>query len=196
MEGTYPPLAKSDYLLANKTRAIMQVLNGSSHEIMVNDKKYAGMMPPQSNLKNDEVAAVLTYVTHNFGNNGFNVTEADVKAVKDSLAGAAKNVPYAAGKSVYEAKCQTCHREDGTASRTFCPPLAGSDYLVADKNRAIKQIINGTSEVITVNGTKYTGSMSAMQLSDDDVANVLNYITHSFGNNGYTVTAADVKAAR
>lgn len=196
IQGTYPPLAKSDFLLANKARAIIQVLKGSSNEIMVNGSKYAGVMPAQSNLKDDEVAAVLTYVTHDFGNNGYNVTEADVKAVKDSLASAAQKEPYGAGKAVYEAKCQSCHKQDGSAARTFCPPLANSDYLIADKTRAIKQILNGTSEEITVNGKKYTGTMSAQQLSDKEVADVLNYITHNFGNNGYTVTGDDVKATR
>ncbi len=84
MEGTYPPLAKSDYLLANKFRAIHQVIKGSSYPITVNGKKYNGVMPAQSNLKDEEVAAVLTYVTHNFDNNGYEVTAADVKAVRDT----------------------------------------------------------------------------------------------------------------
>ena len=84
MEGTYPPLAKSDYMLADKFRAIHQVIKGSSYPITVNGKKYNGVMPAQSNLKDEEVAAVLTYVTHNFDNNGYEVTAADVKAVRDT----------------------------------------------------------------------------------------------------------------
>src|ERR1700739_3144853 len=77
MEGTYPPLSKSDYLLANKNRAILQVITCSSNELTVNGKKYHSVMPPQSNLKDDEVAAVLNYVYHSFDNNAFTVTEAD-----------------------------------------------------------------------------------------------------------------------
>lgn len=196
MQGVYPPLAKSDFLLADKHRAIQQVLMGSSNEITVNGNKYNSVMPPQSNLKDDEIADVLSYVYHSFGNNGFTVTAADVKAVRDSISGADKNSPYAVGKAVYEAKCMGCHQADGSATRTSCPPLAGSDYLLADKERAIKQVINGTSEEITVKGKKYNGSMPAQQLSDEDAAAVLNYISHSFGNNGYTVTTADVKAAK
>jgi len=196
MEGTYPPLSKSDYLLANKSRAILQVLKGSSTPLTVNGKKYTGVMPPQSNLKDEEVADVLNYVTHNFDNNAYSVTVADVKAVKDSVENADKNSPYAAGKSIYEAKCASCHQADGSANRTACPPLAGSDYLLSNKKRAIKQIVSGTSEEITVKGTKYNGTMPAMTMSDEDVAAVLSYITHSFGNKGYTVTADDVKAAK
>jgi mono/diheme cytochrome c family protein len=195
MEGTYPPLAKSDYLLANKSRAIEQVLMGSSNEVTVNGKKYHSVMPAQSNLKDDEVADVLSYVYHSFDNNGFTVTEADVKAVKDSLANAERNLPYAAGKAIYTAKCVSCHTADGHATR-ICPPLEGSDYFVGNKKRAIIQLIKGTSDEITVAGTKYTGTMPAQELSDEDAAAVLNYISHSFGNKGYTVTAADVKSAR
>lgn len=84
MEGTYPPLSKSDYLLGDKNRAIHQVIKGSSYSIKVNGKEYHGVMPPQSNLKDDEIAAVLNYVTHNFDNNGYSVTEQDVKAVRDT----------------------------------------------------------------------------------------------------------------
>jgi mono/diheme cytochrome c family protein len=195
MEGTYPPLSKSDYLLANKNKAILQVITGSSNEITVNGKKYHSVMPPQSNLKDDEVAAVLNYVYHSFDNNGFTVTEADVKAVKDSAANAEKNSPYYTGKTIYIAKCASCHTAEGSATR-ICPPLAGSQYLLSNKKRAITQLIKGTSEEITVDGKKYSGTMPAQELSDDDAAAVLNYISHSFGNKGYTVTAADVKSAR
>jgi|SRR6185312_15599624 len=196
MEGTYPPLSKSDYLLASKSRAILQVMKGSSTPLTVNGVKYTGVMPPQSNLTDQEVADVLSYVYHNFGNSGPGVTIADVKAVKDSAEKADKNSPFAAGKAIYDQKCSNCHSSDGSATRTSCPPLANSDYLVADKNRAIKQILKGTSETITVNGTKYSGSMPAQQLSDEEVAAVLSYVTHAFGNNGYTVTADDVKGAK
>jgi mono/diheme cytochrome c family protein len=195
MEGTYPPLASSDYLLANKARAIRQVLKGSSAPLTVNGKKYTGVMPPQSNLKDDEVADVLNYVYHSFGNSGFTVTAADVKAVKDSLDNADKNSPYGAGKAVFEAKCASCHGDDASGG-AHCPPLAGSQYFLADKKRAIKQLIKGTSDEITVNGKKYNGSMSAQELSDEDATAVLNYISHSFGNKGFTVTAADVKSVK
>ncbi|HWY99305.1 MAG TPA: c-type cytochrome [Bacteroidia bacterium] len=195
LEGTYPPLAKSDFLLADKRRAILQVILGSSNAITVNGKKYNSLMPAQSNLKDDEVAAVLNYVFHSFDNNGFTVTEADVKAVRDSAANAEKSSPYYAGKIIYSAKCASCHSADGAATRV-CPPLAGSAYLLSNKKRTITQLIKGTSEEITVDGKKYSGSMPAEELSDEDAAAVINYITHSFGNKGYTVTEADVKSAR
>jgi nitrite reductase (NO-forming) len=40
-------------------------------------------------------------------------------------------------------------------SGTF-PPLAKSDYLMADSSRAIRVALYGQSDEITVNGVKYT----------------------------------------
>jgi len=85
MEGTYPPLAKSDYLLSDKVRAIHQVLKGSSYPITVNGKKFNGVMPAQKNLSDEDVANVLSYVSHNFGNDGYTVTAAEVKAIRDTI---------------------------------------------------------------------------------------------------------------
>lgn len=107
------------------------------------------------------------------------------------------NSPYAAGKGVYQRTCIVCHQPDGTGMEGTYPPLAKSDYLLADKYRAIHQVLKGSSYPITVNTKTYNGVMpSQKNLTDDDVAAVLNYVTHSFDNNGYFVTAAEVKAVR
>jgi mono/diheme cytochrome c family protein len=78
--GSFPPLAKSDFL-ADRGKTIRQVIKGGSGEIVVNGVKYNGVMPPQS-LKDEEVAAVLTYVYSSFGNTGAAVTVDEVKAAK------------------------------------------------------------------------------------------------------------------
>ncbi len=75
--GSFPPLAKSDYL-ANKDQVIKQVLKGSSGDIVVNGVTYNGVMPPQA-LNDDEIASVLTYVYSNFGNSGGTITPDEVK---------------------------------------------------------------------------------------------------------------------
>ncbi|MCD6013504.1 MAG: nirK [Flavipsychrobacter sp.] len=82
--GAFPPLAKSDYLAADKERAIKQVLQGSSGEITVNGKTYNNVMPPQP-LNDAECAAVLTYVYCSFGNNACNITPDEVKQVREKL---------------------------------------------------------------------------------------------------------------
>jgi len=106
---------------------------------------------------------------------------------------------YSAGQAIYEGKgnCFTCHQKNGAGIEGTFPPLASSDYLLADKMRAVKQAMYGSQEPITVNGKTYPGKvMTLVTLSDQEVADVVNYILNSWGNNGGTVTIADVKANR
>ncbi|MEX1099299.1 MAG: copper-containing nitrite reductase [Bacteriovoracaceae bacterium] len=88
----------------------------------------------------------------------------------------------ARGKTVYMRNCAACHQADGEGLEGAFPPVANSDYLMADKERSIRVILEGLSGEITVNGVKYDSVMPAMQLSDEDVASVLTYIRNSFGN--------------
>lgn len=71
--NAFPPLAKADFLNADANRAIDVLLHGLSGEITVNGKKYNSIMPSQQ-LKDEEVAAVLTYVYNSWGNNGTEVS--------------------------------------------------------------------------------------------------------------------------
>lgn len=100
------------------------------------------------------------------------------------------------GKSIYEAQCITCHMAQGEGIETVYPPLAKSDYLMADKKRSIQQIIEGSNGEITVKGVTYNGVMSSFDLTDTDVSDVLNYIRNSFGNKGTAVAPAEVKELR
>lgn len=80
IDKVYPPLAFSDYL-KDKTKAIHQVIYGSSGEIVVNGKTYNNTMPAQQ-LNDDEIAAVLTYIYSCWDNGGATVTADEVKAVR------------------------------------------------------------------------------------------------------------------
>ncbi len=77
------------------------------------------------------------------------------------------------------------------------PPLAKSDYLMKDQKRAIRTVLHGLSGEITVNGDTYNMAMPGYDsLSDQEVADVLNYIQNSWGNKAKPVTPAQVKAER
>lgn len=79
--NAFPPLAKSDYLNKDTNRSIKAVMNGLHGPITVNGKKYNSAMPSQ-NLKDDQIADVLTYVYSSWGNNKTKVTPAMVKALR------------------------------------------------------------------------------------------------------------------
>ena len=102
------------------------------------------------------------------------------------------------GKEVYASYCTTCHMENGEGIETVYPPIAKSDYLMADKKRAILQVMNGASGEMKVNGVVYNGEMISFGLSDEEVSDVVNYIRNSFGNKdkGGPVKPADVTALR
>jgi nitrite reductase (NO-forming) len=100
------------------------------------------------------------------------------------------------GKDVYTAQCITCHMEQGEGLEGVYPPVAKSDYLMADKKRSIEQVLYGLTGEIKVKGITYDGVMSGYDLTDQEVSDVLNYIRNSFGNKGPAVTPEEVKAAR
>ena len=100
------------------------------------------------------------------------------------------------GKEVYNVHCITCHMEKGEGLEGAFPPLAKADYLMADKARSIKQILQGASGEMTVNGKTYNGEMPAIDLTDEQVSDVLNYVRNSWGNKGAAVTPTEVKAQR
>jgi mono/diheme cytochrome c family protein len=100
------------------------------------------------------------------------------------------------GKEVYNIQCITCHMEKGEGLEGAFPPLAKADYLMADKARSIKQILQGASGEMTVNGKTYNGEMPAIDLTDEQVSDVLNYVRNSWGNKGAAVTPTEVKAQR
>jgi nitrite reductase (NO-forming) len=101
-----------------------------------------------------------------------------------------------AGEGVFVNNCQACHQANGAGVADAFPPLAKSDYLNADKVRAIKTVTGGLDGKLTVNGKSYNGVMPAWDLPDEDIANVMTYIYGNWGNSGIEVRPAEVQANR
>jgi len=102
----------------------------------------------------------------------------------------------AAGQSVYQQNCSSCHGASGTGMPGAFPPLAGNDVVTGDPKKVIDIIGNGLHGAITVKGQAYNGQMPAWKasLSDKDIANVTTFIRTGLGDNHATaVTEADVK---
>ena len=98
------------------------------------------------------------------------------------------------GEEIFKSKCMVCHQETGLGIPGSFPPLAGSDYLLADKKRAFMQIEHGSKVPITINGVEYPGGvMPPKELSEEEAIAVLNYVYNSWGNNGGKVTLEDVR---
>jgi nitrite reductase (NO-forming) len=100
------------------------------------------------------------------------------------------------GQQTYAGTCAACHQATGQGLAAAFPPLAKSDYLNADKSRAIQTVLFGLSGSVTVNGATFNSVMPALAMSDEEVASVLTYVFNNWGNAGHDVTAADVAAVR
>ncbi|HEY5755705.1 MAG TPA: copper-containing nitrite reductase [Steroidobacter sp.] len=120
------------------------------------------------------------------------------EAVKASSAGKlTKDQQIQAGAVLFKGTCSTCHQDTGQGIPNVFPPLAKSDFLLADKGRAIGIVMNGLTGPVTVNGGTYNSVMPPMsQLNDDEIANILTYALNSWGNSDGAVSAEEVAKLR
>ncbi len=102
--------------------------------------------------------------------------------------------PYRQGQIMYENFCSNCHGADGMGLGKNIPPLVGSE-LLNDTRQMTCIIRNGLEGKIIVKGVVYNEKMAGIpKLSDFEIANILNFIQHKWGNDEYvqinTVQAA------
>jgi glucose/arabinose dehydrogenase/mono/diheme cytochrome c family protein len=100
------------------------------------------------------------------------------------------------GRDLYIRNCFVCHQFNGAGVPGIFPPLAGSDLIATDLDRAIKAVVEGLSGEITVLGKHYKGVMPPVTISDAEVADVFTYILNKWGNPGGAITAEKVKNVR
>ena len=81
--GVFPPLYNSDFFQERPYEMAHIVLNGRSGEMVVNGEKYNSIMPPQD-LDDEEVAAVINYVSIEMNKGKPVVTPAEVKQIRRS----------------------------------------------------------------------------------------------------------------
>jgi mono/diheme cytochrome c family protein len=86
------------------------------------------------------------------------------------------------GKEIYFDFCIQCHGANGKGDSKNFPPLDGSDWLKNKRKQSITAVKFGQSGEIIVNKIKYNNAMPAMGLSNEEVADVMNYIMTSWSN--------------
>jgi len=90
---------------------------------------------------------------------------------------------YTNGKMLYDQHCQNCHNANGNGLGKLIPPLTDSIFLKKNKSLLACIIRHGLNDSITVNTTIYHEQMPGNhELSDIDIAQIVTYITNSFGN--------------
>lgn len=122
---------------------------------------------------------------------------AQVKAYKPTGHHRRSGSPMVRGKIVYNKICLACHMADGGGVPTMNPPLINTEYVLGDKTRLIKIVLNGFKEDVQINGQSFANNMTPhSDLKDRQIADVLTYVRRSFGNKASRVTALEVKKVR
>lgn len=102
-----------------------------------------------------------------------------------------------AGETAYKTHCQACHQADGTGLAGAFPPLAGNSNIVGESAYMVENILTGLSGELKVNGVTYNGVMPAMSyLTNEEVADIVNYVQATWANSPATVTADQVADQR
>ena len=90
---------------------------------------------------------------------------------------------YTAGALLYRTNCQNCHGVNGEGLGALIPPFQDSVYLKHNLAKMPCFVKNGLTDTITVAGKTYSSKMPPQDnLSDIELAEILTYVTNSFGN--------------
>ena len=186
--GTYVLVDHSLFRAFNKGALGMLKVTGPENLIAYSGKEvdavYLGRQADAGSEAEKQVAALQRQVS------------AAIKA-DPKISGLTKDIQIAKGKGVFMQTCFVCHQVSGEGIPAQIPPLAQSDFLMADKERSIRVVLQGQTGEIEVKGKKYNGTMIPLNyLSDDEIANVLTYVRNSFGNSGDPVSAQEVRRIR
>lgn len=104
------------------------------------------------------------------------------------------NLSYQGGLEIYQARCAVCHGESGQGLKDLYPPIAGSDYLLKNKESIPCIIKNGLEGEITVNGKVYNSRMlSHTDLTDMELADLMTFIYNSWEMNEGTFSKGEIK---
>jgi mono/diheme cytochrome c family protein len=106
--------------------------------------------------------------------------------------------PDVRGDQVFAGVCQPCHQSHGSGIPGQYPPLAGSEWLLADHETPVRVLLHGLAGPIVVKGRAFNNRMPAFhdKLSNEEVAAVITWVRSQWGNNAPAVTSAQVDSIR
>lgn len=111
---------------------------------------------------------------------------------------AATTFDAASGSKLFVANCAACHGAQGAGVPGVFPALAGNPVVNAkDPTEHITVVLHGLHDK-AINGATYAAQMPsfASQLTDAQIADIIDHERTSWGNHAPTVTAKDVAAVR
>jgi mono/diheme cytochrome c family protein len=102
------------------------------------------------------------------------------------------------GEKLFPEYCSACHQTQGQGIAGAFPPLAGSDWVKRENDKIIRIVMSGLAGPVTVRGATYQSTMAPLGgvLKDQQIADVLTFVRHSWNNSGGAVDVKEVAAVR
>lgn len=128
----------------------------------------------------------------------FATRETGIAAAAASQTAAAVSDPVAAGKTVFESNCASCHQAAGQGVPGVFPPLVGSEWVTGAPETVVRILLHGLQGPVEVAGATYNGAMPAWAdvLGDAEIAAVGTYIRQLEGNDAPPVPPEMVTSIR
>jgi len=100
------------------------------------------------------------------------------------------------GRELYQQNCSMCHGIEGVGMAGVFPPLAKSDFIVKQREKALRGPMEGLSGTIEVTGVTYNGGMPPALPDDGQLAAVFNHVFSPWGNDAAPVTPEEITKLR
>ncbi len=106
------------------------------------------------------------------------------------------------GLKLFRTTCTACHGQGGEGIDQLAPPLQDSEYIKGSKKRLALILLHGLKGPVHVNGTRYEfnahmpGIADNTTISDQDIADLITYLSNAFGNSRREINAQGVKELR
>ena len=108
-----------------------------------------------------------------------------------------KQLSFLDGKALYSKFCMSCHQVDGSGVPGMYPSLLNSDWVINDKTRFIKTVLNGQEGEIQVKTEYFNQTMpKADYLNDEQLAKILTFIRQKFNNLPDSISSKEIKSIR
>jgi mono/diheme cytochrome c family protein/glucose/arabinose dehydrogenase len=101
------------------------------------------------------------------------------------------------GETLYSTQCSACHQPNGSGIHGISPPLAGSEWVLGNKEVLMRIVLHGIQGPLVVKGQSFEQHMPGQpMLSDEQIAAVLSYVRREWGHQASLVEPGEVQAVR